>query len=116
MAKGKILAVDDLPPKMQANAIENLTKSAESIYVYSPEEFSVKYGGGIVTIKKGFHPYAPSFAVWAVVKYGPSSIYGKTFRTVKVDGKEKQVPNPVLLDYDPEAGNSPSIPKSENRK
>jgi hypothetical protein len=99
---GKILDLYNLPPKEFEKETAKLLASSQAIGVYSPEEFTVMYGGEVVTIAKGFHKYAPGFAVWLVQKYGPKSTYGKTYRTVKKDGKEISVPNPVLLDYNPE--------------
>lgn len=84
------------PIQRQAE-IDAASQSAEPIGIFSPEEFDVEFRGQVVTIKKGFHQYSPSFAVWALQKYGSHSKYGKTYRTVD----DKLVENPEINDEPP---------------
>lgn len=119
MAKGKILQINDLPAPKQQEATKELANSPNSIGVYSPEDFKVKFAGAVVTVKRGFNQYAPAFAVWLVQKYGPESLYGKTYRSeqreVKGVMKWVEVENPVLLDYDPTVEAKEPEPKPENK-
>lgn len=104
---GQILNILSMPWKEREAAMKMIS-GTKLILIWSPEDFRTKFQGEIVEIKKGLNPYAPHFAIWALDKYGPHSKYGKTYRTEVVNGKQKQVENPVILDYDPNAVDEPT--------
>lgn len=89
-----------LSPVQRHNEIEKVCNGSKLVGLYSPSEFAVSFAGEIVTIKEGWHQYAPQFAVWALGKYGKGSRYGKTYRSA-ADGK--LIENPELLDEAPAA-------------
>lgn len=101
-----------LKPQERQARIDALASSTKLIGIYSPEEFVVKFRDELVTIKAGWHEYAPQFAVWALQKYGKGSSYGPTYRSGE-DGKTL-IANPVLSD-EPPAGEEKKTRKAEDK-
>lgn len=104
---GQTLEILSMPWKEREAAIKGIS-GTKPISIWSPEDFKAKFQGEIVEIKRGLNQYAPHFAIWALDKYGPYSKYGKTYRTEVINGKQKQVENPVIYDYDPTATDDPT--------
>ena len=102
---------DAMNTAQRQDEIRKIHDGTSLVGMYSPETFTVSFRGEIVTIKEGWHEYAPAFGVWALQKYGKGSLYGKTYRTV--DGKMAE--NPVLLDENPSGEEAPKKRRSQTK-
>jgi len=97
-----------MKPVQRQEEIEKIHNGDKLVGIYSPETFTVSFHGEVVTINQGWNQYAPTFGVWALQKYGKGSKYGQTYRTT---AEGKTVPNPALLDENPDG----EAPKAERR-